>query len=130
MSLTIINSTRMASAEKRRIITATLTEVLATATAVEIIPVSTTRGILKDFHIVTTSTDFNISIRQKTGITPPSIDEIFNFSNADLEHSFSNNSLSFFNTDVPQTSNLYLEIDNTIGDDTGTISIKLVLLEG
>lgn len=127
---TIIKLSRMAAAQKKWFIEATFPEVLATATFENTVPVPMTRGKLKDFHIVCSSTDFNVSIRQKVTITPPSVDEIFNYSNVNLQHSFSNFALSFFNMDTDQTENLYIEIDNTAGIDTGVISIKLVLEEG
>lgn len=130
MTTTITKIARLASAQKRVLFEATLSEVLAGNTAIETIDVGTIKGKIKDFHIVCDSDDFNISIRQKASITPPSTDEIFNYSNADLEYSFSDLSLTFFNMDTVQTENLYIEIDNTIGSDTGTISIKLVIEEG
>lgn len=130
MSVTITKVARLASAQKRVLIEATLSEVLAGNTSEETIDVGTIRGKVKDFHIVCDSDDYNISIRQKASVTPPSTDEIYDYDNIDLEYSFSDLSLTFFNMDTVQTENLYIAIDNTIGEDTGTISIKLVIEEG
>lgn len=90
------------------------------------------KGIIRELKIVCDSDLYDISIRQKAGITLPSDDEILQYSGIDtFSFSLVSGNIFYINNDgvgVNALDNLYLKVDNTNGTiNTGTIKFQLMI---
>ena len=97
------------------------------------IPIDTKQGVLNGLRVASpTSRQFEISIRNQSGITPPSSGEIYRVFDSIVSGEFAayNLSIPFKNMDSPQTEKLYLYIKNTDTlYETGLIEVTLQIHE-
>jgi hypothetical protein len=78
-----------------------------------------------------TSVDFDFSLRQKTGVTPPDNDEIIKVENITPGSYKEFFSIPFKNMDAAVIDALYLKVTNTDAvNATGVIAIELLIEEG
>ena len=78
-------------------------------------------GALK---IVCDSTDYDLSFRDRNGVTLPTLHEILSIVNIDKYYYDNAIDLSIINSDDPVTPYLYLVLKNNAGVATGLIRVK------
>jgi hypothetical protein len=85
-------------------------------------------GVIASAQVVTlSSTDFDVSIREKSGITPPSVYEILKREDNNLNWGESGIVVPFNNAD--SSSYLYMKITNTdVTNSTGTVTLALHIM--
>ena len=86
------------------------------------------QGNLVGVSIVCVSTNYTLSIRRKTGVVTPSIDEILKVTSINLDYMNVDLALPFKNTDTIQLEKLYAVIANVDPiNATGSITLELYL---
>jgi hypothetical protein len=81
------------------------------------------QGILRGIRVVNTSIDFDVSIRTASGVTPPSIKEIFKVEDINLTY-------NEVGLEIPYISeeHLYINIKNTDSSHaTGEFELELLI---
>ena len=86
------------------------------------------QGNLIGASIVCASTNYTLSIRRKTGVAVPSIDEIVKITDINLDYMNVDLALPFKNMDATQLERLYTIITNVDSSNaTGDITLELYL---
>lgn len=84
------------------------------------------KGIIKNLRIASSSTNYKISIRNKTGASADTINEILVYSAINKDTSDDTLSLFFENQDTTVVSKLYAIITNSDGTNaTGSLSLEI-----
>jgi hypothetical protein len=85
-------------------------------------------GKFENIRIACMSPNFNFSIRLEPGISPPSIEEIYNVINID-DYDFDDNvDIWWAKPAGPNQDKLYGDIKNNSGTPTGTIFFEFVVV--
>ena len=87
---------------------------------------SVAQGRLTGIRVTSLSTDFNISLRTKTGVTLPSVSEIYQVSNINTTWAEYGLQILFANEDTVQLNGLYLVVTNNVGT-TRNIDVSLFI---
>jgi hypothetical protein len=85
-------------------------------------------GMIDAFTVVNASTSFDISVRSKTGVISPSIEEILSLKTINQFYTEGKMGLYFRNEDSAPTNKLYVIIKNNAGVPTGVIGLRFVIL--
>lgn len=91
-------------------------------------PLTTNEISLLTFRIACLSTKYDISLRTKAGVVLPSINEILQVSDIDLNYQESDLRIVASNSDVPEGKDVYLVITNKDPvNATGIIEYELII---
>ena len=83
---------------------------------------------LQSLKVSCDSVDYDLSFRNRNGITVPSVHEIFKVTNINLSHYDNDVRVPSINSDSPQEGYLYLVITNTDAvNPTGLIQIQITI---
>ena len=83
---------------------------------------------LQSLKVSCDSVDYDLSFRNRNGITVPSVHEIFKVTNINLSHYDNDVRVPSINSDSPQEGYLYLVITNTDAvHPTGLIQIQITI---
>ena len=91
------------------------------------LPLDVLGGSIHGLRVVAPlSGDFDFSLRNKAGSSPPSVNEILKVIDVtDGDYSAYGLGIPFRNADSPQTQNLYARVTNTDVSETGPVEISL-----
>ena len=87
-------------------------------------------GKLVDLAITCASTNFDISLRSKKDVTPPTIKELFVETGINQRYVATEIHKHYANADTVRGDNLYLYVNNAdLSNATGTIELELTILK-
>lgn len=90
-------------------------------------PIKRPNGILKSLKVQCSSTDFDMTIYQKSGEDPGGVEDVHSFATANLASLEYELEKYYSNRDDPETSQLYAIINNQdVGNATGVVTIDMV----
>lgn len=121
---TFVSLTRVQNIKHYRF---TIPSILAGATSAEYGMEVPRKGHLVSFGIVApTSVDFDITLRQKTGITEPDQDFLLKVEDINLQYKEFLFMVPYFNNDTTETNKLYIVIVNTdMAHASGIFQVEL-----